>query len=147
MMAYRFSGYWKDVGTIDSLWEGNMDLLENEPSLNLNEKSWRIYSQNPYQPPMYVAPSAVTRRSLINEGCSVFGTVDHSVLFYGVEVAVDAVITDSVIMPNVKIGKGAKIQRAIIGEGSVVDDGAVVGSAEGEITLIGGFQHVTAENA
>jgi glucose-1-phosphate adenylyltransferase len=144
MMAYPFQGYWKDVGTIDSLWEANMDLLENEPALYLNDKSWRIYSQNPYQPPMHIAPSAVTRRSMINEGCYVEGTIDHSILFYGVEVAQDAVVVDSVIMPNVKIGSGARIQRAIIGEGAVIDPGAVIGSADGEITLIGGFTHVTA---
>ncbi|KEQ26025.1 glucose-1-phosphate adenylyltransferase [Paenibacillus tyrfis] len=141
LFAYPFEGYWKDVGTIQSLWEANMDLLEDEPEFNLNDREWRIYSVNPCQPGQYVAPTAQVRRSLINEGCCVFGEVDHSVLFYGVQVGEGTVIRDSVIMPNVTIGSNVSIHKAIIGEGTVVEDGCVIGQPDedggGDIVLIG----------
>lgn len=141
MFAYPFEGYWKDVGTVQSLWESNMDLLENEPQLNLNDKSWRIYSLSPYQPAQYISPTAQVKRSLVNEGCSIFGDVDHSVLFYGVQVGENSFVKDSVIMPNVKIGDNVTIHRAIIGEGTIVEDGAVIGNENSnEIELIGGGQ-------
>jgi glucose-1-phosphate adenylyltransferase len=142
LFAYRYEGYWKDVGTIHSLWEANMDLLQEKPSLNLNDHGWRIYSQNPNQPAQYIAPTAQLSNSLVNEGCEVAGLVDHSVLFYGVQVAEESQIIDSVIMPNVKIGRGAVIRRAIIGEGAIVGEGSQIGSADGEITLIPGGQTV-----
>lgn len=147
MYAYPFKGYWKDVGTIQSLWEANMDLLEEQPALNLNDKNWRIYSVNPYQPGQYVAPSAVIRRSLVNEGCCVFGEVDHSVLFYGVEIGENSLVKDSVIIPNVKIGSNVKIYKAIIGEGTVVEDDCVIGQPERDgpqdIVLIGSHERVS----
>lgn len=146
MYAYPFKGYWKDVGTIQSLWEANMDLLENEPELNLNDQEWRIYSVNPCQPGQYVAPAAQIRSSLVNEGCTVFGEVDHSVLFYGVQVGEGSLIKDSVIMPNVIIGNQVQIYKAIIGEGTVVEDGCIIGNPEGqdgqEIILIGSNQQI-----
>ncbi len=139
LFAYRFEGYWKDVGTIESLWEGNMDLLEDEPKLRLNDHDWRIYSVNPNQPPQYIAESANVQRSLINEGCMVYGDVNHSVLFYGVHVGKDTTITDSIIMPNVKIGDNVKIHKAIIGEGTVIGDGCRIGNRDetGDISVIG----------
>jgi glucose-1-phosphate adenylyltransferase len=143
MFAYPFQGYWKDVGTIESLWEANMDLLDNDNELNLYDKSWRIYSVNPYQPAQYIAPTAVLKRSLVNEGCAVFGEVDHSVLFYGVQIGEGSVIRDSVIMPNVKIGNNVTIHKAIIGENTVVEDGAQIGGS-GEILLIGGNERIAA---
>lgn len=146
LFAYPFEGYWKDVGTIQSLWEANMDLLEDEPEFNLNDREWRIYSVNPCQPGQYVAPTAQVRRSLINEGCCVFGEVDHSVLFYGVQVGEDTVIRDSVIMPNVTIGSNVSIHKAIIGEGTVVEDGCVIGQPDGDgggdIVLIGSNERI-----
>ncbi|MFB6363402.1 glucose-1-phosphate adenylyltransferase [Paenibacillus elgii] len=146
LFAYPFEGYWKDVGTIQSLWEANMDLLEDEPEFNLNDREWRIYSVNPCQPGQYVAPTAQVRRSLINEGCCVFGEVDHSVLFYGVEVGEGSVIRDSVIMPNVTIGSNVSIHKAIIGEGTVVEDGCVIGQPDGDgggdIVLIGSNERI-----
>jgi glucose-1-phosphate adenylyltransferase len=146
MFAYPFEGYWKDVGTIESLWEASMDLLEVTPRLNLNDRSWRIYSVNPNQPPHYIARSAKVQSSLINEGCVIFGEVDRSVLFYGVHVGEGSKITDSVIMPNVKIGRGAVIRKAIIGEGCVIGDGSVIGTeGDGEITLVGSFETVNGE--
>lgn len=144
MMAYPFQGYWKDVGTIESLWEANMDLLENEPDFNLNDREWRIYSVNPCQPGQYIAPTAQIRRSLVNEGCSVFGEVDHSVLFYGVEIGEGSLIKDSVIMPNVRIGNNVKIYKSIIGEGSVVEDNSVVGEpGQQDIILIGSQENIS----
>lgn len=140
LMAYPFEGYWKDVGTIESLWQANMDLLEDEPAFLLNDKNWRIYSLNPYQPAQYIAPTATIRRSLVNEGCMVDGKVEHSVLFYGVHIGEGSVIEDSVIMPNVRIGRNAVIRKAIIGEGTVIGEDCRIGYLDGEeerITLIG----------
>lgn len=149
LLAYPFEGYWKDVGTIHSLWEANMDLLENNPQLNLNDRSWRIYTLNPNQPAQYIAASAKIKKSMINEGCIVFGEIEHSVLFYGVHVGEGSVIKDSVIMPNVKIGKNVSIYRSIIGEGTIVEDGCSVGDTsapEAPITLIGDNETISLSN-
>ncbi|XEC94642.1 glucose-1-phosphate adenylyltransferase [Paenibacillus tarimensis] len=139
MYAYRFKGYWKDVGTVQSLWEAHMDLLEDDPPFTLHDNKWRIYAKNPNQPPQHTASTAKVTRSLVNEGCMVYGDVDHSVLFYGVHVGKGSVIQDSVIMPNVRIGENVTIRRAIIGSGTVVRDGALIGNADGngEIALVG----------
>jgi len=146
--AYPFEGYWKDVGTIQSLWESNMDLLEEDTQLNLFDRNWRIYSLSPYQPPHYIAPTAKVSRSLLNEGCSVYGEVERSVLFYGVTVEKGAVVRDSVVMPNAVVGEGARVYRAIIGEGTIIEPGAVVGdpyASPSEITLIGNNETVRKE--
>jgi glucose-1-phosphate adenylyltransferase len=143
LFAYPFKGYWKDVGTIDSLWEANMDLLDENNELNLNDKDWRVYSVNPYQPAQYIASTAVVKRSLVNEGCAIFGEIDHSVLFYGVQVGEGSLIKDSVIMPNAKIGNHVTIHKAIIGENTVVEDGATIGG-NGETILIGGNERIQA---
>ncbi|WP_305792011.1 glucose-1-phosphate adenylyltransferase [Halobacillus sp. Marseille-Q1614] len=136
--AYTFDGYWKDVGTVDSLWEANMDLLSEEPELNLSDNNWRIYSKNPNQPAQYISSQATVKNSLINEGCRIYGNIDTSVVFYGVRVDEGTEVRDSVIMPNVKIGKNVKINRAIISEGSVIEDGAIIGddNPNSAITLI-----------
>ncbi|MBN8236300.1 glucose-1-phosphate adenylyltransferase [Halobacillus kuroshimensis] len=138
MMAYTFEGYWKDVGTVHSLWEANMDLLKKNPELDLSNSRWRIYSKNPNQPPQYIAPSASVKNALINEGCRIYGEVDTSVIFYGVHVSESSIVKDSVIMPDVKIGRNVTINRAIISKGSVIEDGAVIGdpSPDSEITLV-----------
>lgn len=139
LFAYPFEGYWRDVGTVTSLWEANMDLLSDHPPLNLNDPSWRIFTRNPNQPAQYVAPGAKVSGCIINEGCIVHGEVNHSVLFYGVEVGEGTVITDSVIMPKVKIGKNVRIHRAIISENTVIDDYMEIGierENENEILLI-----------
>lgn len=121
-----------------------MDLLEEEPGLNLNDRSWRIYSLNPNQPAQYIAPTATIKSSILNEGCAVMGTIDHSVLFYGVRVGEGSVIKDSVIMPGVKIGENCVVNRAIIGEGTMLADGSVVGDPDSkEITLVGSLEIVT----
>ncbi|AWB44466.1 glucose-1-phosphate adenylyltransferase [Paenibacillus sp. CAA11] len=139
LYAYPFEGYWKDVGTIQSLWESNMDLLCDQPELDLNDPAWRIYTHSPNQPAEYIAPEAKLHSCIVNEGCVVHGEVSRSVLFYGVEVGEGSVITDSVIMPKVKIGRNVTIHRAIINEDMVIEDGAVIGPEPGreqEIVLI-----------
>lgn len=139
LYAYPFEGYWRDVGTVDSLWEANMDLLCDNPELNLNDPSWRIYTRNPNQPAQYVAPQAKVTNCIVNEGCIVQGEVKHSVLFYGVEVGEGSVITDSVIMPKVKIGKNVRIHKAIISENTVIEDNMDIGGErenENDILLI-----------
>lgn len=128
LYAYPFAGYWKDVGTIQSLWEASMDLLADEPQLNLYDRSWRIYSLNPNQPAQYIAANAKVNTSLVNEGCIIFGDVIHSILFYGVHVGEGSVIRDSVLMPNVRVGKNVTVYRAIIGEGIVLEDGSIIGN-------------------
>ncbi|WP_027092313.1 glucose-1-phosphate adenylyltransferase [Cohnella thermotolerans] len=138
LYSYRFEGYWKDVGTIDSLWEANMDLLEDEASLNLNDRERRIYSVSPNRPAQYVAPGASVRSSLINEGCVVEGNVNRSVLFYGVKVGKGSLVEDSVLMPGAVVGKDARVIRAIVGEGAVVGDGCQVGAFDSEeIAVVG----------
>ena len=127
MFAYEFQGYWKDVGTIDSLWESNMDLLDPNVPLELNDPEWRIYSRNPVMPPHYVAKGATIQNSLAAEGCNVYGTVDFSVLFAGVYVAPGATVRDSIIMPGARIEEGATVQYAIVAEDSVVGANSVVG--------------------
>lgn len=145
LYAYPFTDYWKDVGTIESLWEANMDLLDEEPRLDLNDRNWRIYSLSSNQPAQYIAPIASVSNSLVNEGCIIFGQVEHSVLFYGVHVGQGSLIKDSVIMPGSVIGEDVRIYKAIIGEGAVISDGTVVGSPESEeITLIGSNETITA---
>jgi glucose-1-phosphate adenylyltransferase len=139
LYAYPFEGYWRDVGTIQSLWESNMDMLSEHPELDLNDPNWRIFTRSPNQPAQYIAPEAKVSDSIINEGCIVHGEINHSVLFFGVEVGEGSVITDSVIMPNVKIGKNVRIHRAIIDDGMVLPDGTQIGvdrDDESEILLI-----------
>lgn len=139
IFAYRFNGYWKDVGTIESLWEAHMDLLSVNPPFSLHDPKWRIYAKNPNQPPQHTSSTAKVTHSLVNEGCMVFGEVNHSVLFYGVQVGKGSLVKDSVIMPNVQIGENVTIHKAIIGSGTIIEDGAIVGSPEvsSEIALIG----------
>ena len=145
MVAYPFKGYWKDVGTVESLWEANMDLLSDIPPFNMNDRGWRVYSQNPNQPPQYIASTAVVKNSLINEGCVIFGEIDHSVIFFGVNVGKNTQIKDSVIMPNVKIGSDVKIYRAIIGEGCIIADGVTIGDPHATETLLIGNNEIITE--
>ncbi|NLK09057.1 MAG: glucose-1-phosphate adenylyltransferase [Firmicutes bacterium] len=139
MVAYPFQGYWKDVGTLDSLWEANMDLLGDDPGLDLNDRRWRVYSVNPTQPPQFLAHSAEVHNSLINEGCIVYGQVERSVLFPGVRIGINSTILDSVIMPNVHIAENVTIRKAIIGNDTIISDGAVIGEAtpSEQLTVVG----------
>lgn len=127
MFAYRFEGYWKDVGTIDSLWEANMDLLDPKVPLDLSDKNWRIYARNTGLPPHYVADGATVQNSLITEGCNIYGNVDFSVIFSGVTVEEGAEVRDSILMPGTHIKRGACVQYAILAENTVVEENATVG--------------------
>ena len=137
LRAYSFDSYWKDVGTIASLWEANMDLLSNPPLFNLRDSRWPIYSRSPVMPPHFVGPMATLETSSVTEGCEVYGSVKHSVLFAGVVVEEGAVVEDSVIMPNTTVRRGAIVKRAMIAENCDIGPGAAVGANEGDIALIG----------
>ncbi len=140
MYAYPFVGYWKDVGTISSLWEGNMDLLGEHPNFNLYDRSWRIFFRSTGNPPQFVGEDAKIVNSIITEGCEIYGTVENSVLFSGVYVAPGAVIRDSVIMNNVRVEADATVDYTIISTDTTIGEGATVGApkAEGvEIAVVG----------
>ncbi len=140
LFAYAFDGYWKDVGTIESLWEANMDLLEKHPAFDLSDRSWRVYARNPVLPPHYISNSAVLDDSLVSEGCDVRGNVTHSVLFAGSTVDEGATVKDSIVMPGARVESGAVVDHAIIGENSVVRPGCRVGEDLGatvRIALVG----------
>ena len=132
LMAYTFNGYWKDVGTIDSLWEANMELLGKTPAFEIrgDEKS-KIYARNNALPSSYIDAGAKTVNSFIAEGCEIYGTVRHSIISTGCTVGEGALVEDSVIMPGAVIESGAIVRHAILGEGSRVCRGAVVGGAYG----------------
>lgn len=131
MYAYPFRGYWKDVGTVESLWEANMDLLAERPELDLHDPSWRIYSVNPSLPPHYIAAEARVSNSMVSEGCDIDGEVENSVLFPGVSVAAGAVIRRSILFPDARIGAGAVIEKAIIGSRTVIETGVSIGCGGG----------------
>ena len=125
LVAYDFNGYWKDVGTIESLWEANMDLIDNPMPMNMHDKKWRIYSKNPGMPPHYISEGAVVTNTLITEGCEVYGKVNHSVLFAGVVVEEGADIEYSVVMPGSIIKRGAIVRRSIVAENATVGEGLI----------------------
>ena len=127
MVAYHFDGYWKDVGTIDSLWEANMDVLDPKVPLDLLDDNWKIYSRNPVMPPHYAGPSSQIQNSMVAEGCEIYGMVDFAVLFAGVVIEEGAIVRDSIIMPNTIIKKGAVIEYSIVGENCVIGEGAHIG--------------------
>ncbi len=127
LFAYAFDGYWKDVGTIDSLWEANLDLLNPKVDLDLTDPTWKIYAKNTASTPHYVSDTAKVQNSMITEGCEVYGDVDFSVLFSDVTVEEGATVKDSIIMPNTVIKSGAVVQYAIVAENAVIESGATVG--------------------
>ena len=137
LYAYAFTDYWKDVGTISSLWEANMDLLKSPPEFDLTDPRWKIYSRTPVMPPHFIADDAVVENSMVTEGCEIDGIVRDSVLFAGVTVEKGAVVEDSVIMPGTTIQAGAIVRRAIVSEGCVIAKRCEVGESAGDIALIG----------
>lgn len=126
LFAFPFNGYWKDVGTVKSLWEANMDLLDENCELDLFDHSWRIYSVNPHLKPQYISPDAEVSDSLVNEGCTVEGMINKSVLFQGVKVKKGAVIKESVIMPDVVVGENVIIEKAIVPSHMHIPDNTVI---------------------
>jgi len=130
MWAYQFSGYWRDVGTIDAFWESNMDLIKRVPIFNLFDPTWRIYTPNPTKPAHYIGPNGSIRTSIISEGCMIYGTVKNSVVFPGVFVDEDTVVEDSIIMTNSKIGANTIIKKSILGENSFIGNDVKIGVGE-----------------
>ena len=128
MVAYPFEGYWKDVGTLDSLWEANMDLLNPNIPIDLYDPDWKMYSKNPIMPPQYIGPNAVIENSMVTDGCIIDGTIDFSVIFEGVTIEAGATVTDSIIMPGSVIKSGAIVEYAIVGENCVVNSGVQIGA-------------------
>ncbi|MGN0355065.1 MAG: glucose-1-phosphate adenylyltransferase [Muricoprocola sp.] len=129
MYAYRFSGYWKDVGTISSLWEANMEVLDPENSgINLYDDDWKIYSRNSGMPGHKIAPGAVIENAMITDGCRIAGNVKHSILYAGVKVGEGAVVEDAVVMGNATIKAGAVVKHCIIAENAVIGENAIVGA-------------------
>ena len=137
MTAYSFNDYWKDVGTIESLWEANMDLLTTPLPIDLHDKKWRICARNFGAGPQYIADTAEISDSLITEGCEVYGRVQHSILSTGTVIEAGAQVIDSVIMPGAVIRRGAIVRRAIVAENAVIEPGAVVGEQAGDIAVVG----------
>ena len=137
LIAYRFEGYWKDVGTIDSLWEANMDLLDKKNELDLSDSSWRIYSEDSSALPAYIGPDAEIDRIYVTQGAVIMGKAKNSVLSTGSIILEGATVEDSVLMPDTKVEEGATVTRAIIASGVKIGKGAVVGSADSEEILLG----------
>ena len=132
LYAYKFKGYWKDVGTIDSLWEANMDLLSKNNELDLNDPTWKIYTEDTTTLPQYIGPDANIRHAFVNQGCVIEGDIQNSVLFTGAKVRKGAKIIDSVLMPGVEVEENAVVTRALVADNVKIGAGAVVGDAKSE---------------
>lgn len=141
MVAYPFKGYWKDVGTIDSLWEANMDLIREDNELDLHEEDWKIYSVNAVRPAQYIGENAKVSNSLVVEGCVVNGQIENSILFQGVQIGKNSVIRDSIIMTDAKIGDNVVIEKAIVGSGAIVRKDCKISLGD-EIAIIGAKEEV-----
>ena len=135
--AYSFEGYWKDVGTIESLWEANMEFLDPEHPLNISEDTWRIYTSNPVTPPQFLTEDAQIKHSLVVDGCYIAGQVDNSLLSRDVKVGPNSQVDHSVVMSSATIGKGCRVEYAIIGEQAVIADGASVIGTPDQIATVG----------
>ncbi len=133
MFAYLFDGYWKDVGTIDSLWEANLDLLNPNVDLDLSDSSWKIYSRTPVVPPQYIAATADVQNSMVAEGSQIFGEVDYSILFHNATVEEGAKVRYSIVMPGAVVKSGADVEYSIIAENAVIESGAKVGARPEDI--------------
>jgi glucose-1-phosphate adenylyltransferase len=135
VFAYPYEGYWKDVGTIDSLWQANMDMLDDNNELDIHNADWRIFSANPVSPPQYIACDAIVRSSLVVEGCVILGEINNSVLSPGVHIGKNSKIYDSIVMSNVYIGDNVTIRKCIIDSNAIISNNCVVGNDD-EITVI-----------
>lgn len=146
MKVYRFSDYWKDVGTVDSLWEANLDLLNPKIDLNLSDPDWRIYSRTVGMPPQYISDNAKVENSLVTDGCEVNGKLDYSILFENVTVDENAEVEYSLVMPGAVIKKGAKVKYSIIAENVVIEEDAVIGADPAEVGTEGWGITVVGDN-
>ena len=135
LYAFPFKGYWRDVGTIDSFWSANMDLISDNNELNIHDDKWRIYTVNPMLPPQYIGPDASINNVLLNEGCTVYGEINNCVLFQGVHVGKNTKITNSVILPNTKIGNNVVIDKAIIGSNVTIRRDSYIGNGNDIIVI------------
>lgn len=144
MFAYPFKGYWRDVGTIESLWEANMDIIKSNDEIDLNSSKWKIYTNTMSMPPQYIGKDSDIQKSLVADGCKVLGKIENSVLSHGVSVGSDSIVKDSVIMPNVKIGKNVIIEKAMIGEGAIIEDNTIIKEQDG-INVIPEYEVVKAQ--
>ena len=145
LYAYPFKGYWKDVGTIDSLWEANMDLLKDDSGLDLYSNDLRIYSASDVSPAQYLGPNADIKNSLVTDGCAVYGKVENSVIFQNVYIGKNTVIKDSVIMPNAKIGDNVTIKKSIVGDSSIIRKDSIIGNGE-KIVVIPAKKDIKADS-
>ena len=130
MYTYSFDGYWRDVGTVQSLWEAHMDLLSDPPRLDIRDDKWTIYSRNPVKPPHFISSNAVLKNCNITEGCDIYGVIEHSIISEGVTVEKGAIVRDSIIMPNAKIGEGAIVEKTIVGPGCTIGANDMIGIRE-----------------
>ena len=150
LYAYNFEGYWRDVGTIASLWESNMDLIGDDPILKMNDKSFRIYSRNMARPPQFLGDNSSVVSSLVSEGCRIYGTVENSILSGGVIIEEGAIVKDSIIMDDVVISKNAGVYTAIVDQETVIAPGVTVGicdAGKDSVTVIAKGSNVTADVA
>ena len=150
LYAYNFEGYWRDVGTIASLWESNMDLIGDEPVLKMNDKSFRIYSRNMARPPQFLGENSSIVSSLVSEGCRIYGTVENSILSGGVIVEEGAIVKDSIIMDDVVVSKNAAVYTSIVDQETVISPGVTVGvcgAGKDSVTVIAKGSNVTADVA
>lgn len=136
MLGYNFNGYWKDVGTVESLWEANMDMLREGDNLNIYDNSWKVYSDNSDLPPQYISNTAVIKNSIINQGAEVYGHVINSVIFSGAYIGENTRIVDSVIMPNSIIQEGCHIEKSIVDGDMIIEKDTSIGSSEENIKLV-----------
>ncbi len=134
--AYRFDGYWKDVGTVQSYWEANMDLLDDDLTLSLNHKNWRTYTQDSNFPPQFLGEHAVVKHSLINSGCWICGSIDHSIISKNVSIDIESSVKQSILHPNVKVGKNVTLERVIVMENTVIPDGFHITSSPHDEPLV-----------
>ena len=150
LYAYNFEGYWRDVGTIASLWESNMDLIGDEPVLKMNDKSFRIYSRNMARPPQFLGENSSIVSSLVSEGCRIYGTVENSILSGGVIVEEGAIVKDSIIMDDVVVSKNAAVYTSIVDQETMIAPGVTVGvcgAGKDSVTVIAKGSNVTADVA
>jgi glucose-1-phosphate adenylyltransferase len=145
MYAYPYKGYWRDVGTIQSLWDANMDLIKSREILDLQDPKWKIYTNTMAMPPQYIGKDAVIKNSLVADGCMILGSVEQSVLSHGVSVGENSKVKDSVIMPNVTIGKNVIIEKAMIGEGAIIEDNVIIKNNNDEINVVSEYEVIKDE--